>query len=297
MLEEKPLVSVLMTAFNRERFVQEAIESVLASSYSHFELIIVDDCSSDSTLSIAREYASRDARIRVYSNEKNLGDYNNRNKAAGYVTGRYIKFVDSDDIIYPYSLSVFVSAMEKFPEAAVGIMSSASQDEKPYPFLLQPEEAYHYHFYVMGLFDTGPSALIFRADRFKDIGGFSGKRFVGDTEINMRLAAKWPLVKIASSLVYWRRHEGQEIIEGTKSTGYLELQLPMYIEEFGKSECPLSIQERKSILNYYRKISAKEILKIALLKRQPGKAVDLYRHLKLDLKDMVNAVLRGDKKY
>ena len=297
MPEENPLVSVLMTAYNREQYIREAIESVLSSTYTNFELIIVDDCSSDNTLLIAREYANRDSRLSVYSNPKNLGDYNNRNKAAGYVKGKYIKFVDSDDIIYPHSLSVFVTAMEMFSEAGVGIMSSANQDENPYPYLLQPNEAYHYHFYKMGIFDTGPTALIFRTDRFKEIGGFSGKRFVGDTEINMKLAAKWPVVKIASSLVYWRRHEGQEIIEGTKSTGYLELHLPMYLEAFSKAECPLSPEERERILSYYRKISAKEILKVALIKKKPAKAMSLYKSLKLELKDMFNAVMKGGKKY
>ena len=147
MKAEQPLVSVLMTAYNREKFIGEAIESVLASTYANFELIIVDDGSSDTTVSIAKSYAVKDERIKIYINEKNIGDYNNRNKAAGYANGKYIKYVDSDDIIYPESLSIFVQSMEKFPEAAVGIMSSQGQDEQPFPFLMQPQEAYYYHFY------------------------------------------------------------------------------------------------------------------------------------------------------
>ena len=77
-----PQVSVLMTSYNRQDYIAAAIESVLASSLENFELIIVDDRSSDDTLSIARKYEQRDARIKVYLNEKNLGDYPNRNKAA-----------------------------------------------------------------------------------------------------------------------------------------------------------------------------------------------------------------------
>jgi len=294
---EQPLVSILMTAYNREKFISEAIESVLASTYTNFELIIVDDGSADHTLSIAKSYAVKDERIKIYANEKNLGDYHNRNKAAGYARGKYIKYVDSDDIIYPDSLSVFVRSMERFPEAAVGIMSAFSQEAKPFPFLLQPQEAYQYHFYTSGIFDTGPTALIFRTDRFKEIGGFSGKRYVGDAEINLRLAAKWPLVKIASSLVFWRQHEGQEIVAGNKSTGYLELQLPMFTEELNKSECPLTAGQRKNILSYYRKISASELLKIALAKRQPRQALGLYHKLSLGFPDLINAVLFRKKKY
>ena len=76
-----PLVSILMTCYNREKYIGEAIESVLASSYTNLELIIVDDHSSDNTVGIARAYAAKDSRVNVYVNELNLGDYPNRNKA------------------------------------------------------------------------------------------------------------------------------------------------------------------------------------------------------------------------
>ena len=86
----QPLVSVLMTSYNRENYIAEAIESVLASTYKNFELIIVDDRSKDRTVEIARSYESKDDRVKVYINEKNLGDYPNRNKAASYAKGFYI---------------------------------------------------------------------------------------------------------------------------------------------------------------------------------------------------------------
>lgn len=75
----RPLVSVLMTAYNRDKFIAEAIESVLASSFKDLELIIVDDCSTDKTLDIAKTFQQIDTRIKVFRNEENLGDYTNRN--------------------------------------------------------------------------------------------------------------------------------------------------------------------------------------------------------------------------
>ena len=99
-----PLVSVLMTAYNRELYIAEAIESVLQSSYTNFELIIVDDVSTDSTISIAKKYSEIDKRVYVYQNETNLGDYDNRNKAASFAKGMLYKYLDSDDVIYPYSI-------------------------------------------------------------------------------------------------------------------------------------------------------------------------------------------------
>ena len=86
------LVSVLMTSFNRDKYIAEAIDSVLASTYQNWELIIVDDCSKDKTVEIAKSYEAKDNRIKVYVNKKNLGDYPNRNKAASYAKGKYIKY-------------------------------------------------------------------------------------------------------------------------------------------------------------------------------------------------------------
>ena len=99
-MEVGPLVSVLMTAYNREKYIEEAIGSVLASTYTYFELIIVDDCSKDKTVEIAKKYERMDERVKVYINETNLGDYPNRNKAASYASGEYLKYVDSDDLVY-----------------------------------------------------------------------------------------------------------------------------------------------------------------------------------------------------
>lgn len=67
---EKPLVSVLMTTYNREKYLAQAIESVLASTYPYFELLVVDDQSKDRSLEIAREYQARDPRVKSILNEK-----------------------------------------------------------------------------------------------------------------------------------------------------------------------------------------------------------------------------------
>jgi glycosyltransferase involved in cell wall biosynthesis len=292
-----PLVSVLMTAYNREKYIAASIESVLASSYTDFELIIVDDGSSDRTVEIARSYESKDKRIKVFINEKNLGDYFNRNKAASYAKGKYIKYLDSDDLIYPHGLEVMVNCMEKFPGVAVGIMSQLNQEEIPFPFLLEPETAYQYHFYKRGLFDTGPSGLIFSTEKFRQIGGFTGKRYVGDLEINMKLAAKWSIVRMPASLVFWVQHEGQEFVIGQNSTGYLELELPVYQEALSKGDCPLQPSQREEIIKYFRKVSARRLLNIAILKRNPSLAWNMYKKLSLEWMDMKNAVFFMKKKY
>ena len=99
-----PIVSILTTVYNREKYLAACLDSVLASGYKDWELIIVDDVSSDASVAIAKSYEQKDARIKVYVNDKNLGDYPNRNKAASYAKGKYIKYLDADDIIYPHGL-------------------------------------------------------------------------------------------------------------------------------------------------------------------------------------------------
>jgi glycosyltransferase involved in cell wall biosynthesis len=135
-------VSILTTVYNREKYLAACIESVLASSYQDWELIIVDDVSSDASVAIAQRYEKKDPRIKVYINEKNLGDYPNRNKAASYAKGKYLKYLDADDIIYPHGLEVMVHTMEQFPEAALGISQKVAEDIKPYPFVMQPQETF-----------------------------------------------------------------------------------------------------------------------------------------------------------
>ncbi|WP_315819845.1 glycosyltransferase family 2 protein [Paraflavitalea speifideaquila] len=101
-MSEQPLVSILMTSYNRQQYIGEAIKSVLESTYKNFELIVVDDCSKDKTVELAKHYEAHDARVKVYVNEQNLGDYPNRNKAASYASGKYLKYVDADDTLYPW---------------------------------------------------------------------------------------------------------------------------------------------------------------------------------------------------
>ena len=171
-----PVVSVLMTAYNRENYIGAAIESVLSSTYKAFELIIVDDCSKDKTVEIARKYASLDQRVKVFVNEKNLGDYPNRNKAASYAKGKYLKYVDADDYIYPNGLEIIYSQMEKFPNASVGLFSLAQNSHTPFPILLKPSDSYIYNFLGQGLFHKAPLSAIFRKKAFEEVGGFGGSK-------------------------------------------------------------------------------------------------------------------------
>lgn len=95
----KPLVSICIPTYNGASYLKECLDSILAQTFADFEVILVDDGSSDNTVEIAREYARRDKRIRVEQNEHNLGLVNNWNRCVELASGEWIKFVFQDDFI------------------------------------------------------------------------------------------------------------------------------------------------------------------------------------------------------
>jgi glycosyltransferase involved in cell wall biosynthesis len=249
-MKYKPLISVLMTAYNRERYIGEAIESVLSSTYQGFELIIVDDFSVDSTVQIALSYASKDKRIKVYVNECNIGDYANRNKAASYAKGKYIKYLDSDDIIYPHGLEVMVNSMEKFPGAGYGV---SSKDTKgPLPILLSPRESFIENFFGSYHFDRAPGSVIINREVFNSVGGFSGKRMIGDYELWMKISLYYNTVIMPMYLYWARNHDNQE--SKTKfADDYKELRSDILDGILALEDCPLTKEEKKEVLNKIRR--------------------------------------------
>lgn len=106
------MISIAMTTFNGEKFLKEQIDSILTQSISSFELIIVDDCSTDSTIEILREYEIIDSRIRLVENETNLGFIKNFEKAVSLCNGEYIAFSDQDDIWTKDHLKILLDEIE-----------------------------------------------------------------------------------------------------------------------------------------------------------------------------------------
>lgn len=247
-----PLVSVLMPAYNSEAYISAAIESVLESTYQNFELIITDDRSKDNTLNIAKAYENKDARVKVILNDKNYGDYPNRNQAASYAKGKYLKYVDHDDYIYPYGLEQLVFYMEQFPMAGYGLCSLYQHRDKVYPFQLNSEEAYRMNYFEMELFNKAPLSSIIRKTAFEAVGGFTGKPFLGDFELWHLLSQEYPVVLMPSGIVWYRVHVNQESSKIHKdpvnSFKYLTLG-----KDFVSSEnCPLNKADQKKAIKHYQ---------------------------------------------
>lgn len=127
-MQDYGLVSIITPSYNCERFIRQTIESIIAQTYSNWELLVTDDCSTDATRSIVEEYAAVDSRIKLHCLEKNSGAGVARNEAIRSARGRYIAFCDSDDMWLPNKLEVQLRAMDE-SGCPVGYASYLTCDE------------------------------------------------------------------------------------------------------------------------------------------------------------------------
>lgn len=111
--QEFGLVSVVMPSYNSEDFIAESIKSVQSQTYGDWELLIVDDCSTDGTVAVAEAIAMDDSRVHVFSNERNSGAACSRNRALREAKGDWIAFLDSDDLWGPDKLERQLAFMRK----------------------------------------------------------------------------------------------------------------------------------------------------------------------------------------
>jgi len=109
----EPLISVITPAYNAEEFIEQTINSVLKQTYPYWEMIIVDDCSKDSTVKIVKAYEQQDDRIRLVQLKENSGSAVARNTAMDYAKGDYFAFLDSDDQWFPEKLEKQLRFMER----------------------------------------------------------------------------------------------------------------------------------------------------------------------------------------
>ena len=118
-MSESPKVTAVIPVYNREKYLRGAIESILAQTFTDFELLVIDDGSTDGSREAIRSY--HDPRIRLMCNETNQGIPKTRNRGIQFARGEYLAFLDSDDWAYPERLAKQVAFLDSHPDyAAVG---------------------------------------------------------------------------------------------------------------------------------------------------------------------------------
>jgi len=285
---DQPLVSVLLTAYNRDAYIAESIESVLAQTLTAFELIISDDGSSDRTVEIARDYERRDPRIRVSVNERNLGQFENRRHAASLARGRYLKYHDSDDVMYPHCLAAMVEPLEAEPRAGFALSGSLHWPGGPCPMLLTPKLAFEREFLGSGLFHLGPAAAMFRTDVFRDLGGFPLAGIPSDYVFWVTACSKVNVLLVPADLFFYRTHPGQELADPRGEQQYARASGHAW-QMLNSPQCPLSPDSLERARRNFAFVQARGLFRY--LKRGRFKsAVAIFRHAGPDLLEWIRYV-------
>ncbi len=185
-----PQVSVVMPVYNGEKYLAEAIESILGQTFDDFELIIVDDCSTDGSAEIAREYAERDSRIKIVQRETNGGSADARNSGIAIATGEYIAAMDADDVSLPERLERQVCYLRLNSDiGGVGTQGRVVETDLTVhsDFTVPTHHALIALQYFLGHGILGATILL-RRDILTAIGGYApGIRRIDDPELLARM--------------------------------------------------------------------------------------------------------------
>ena len=245
MTDRTPAVSVLMTSYNRERYIGAAIESVLAQWYEDFELLVVDNCSTDRSVDIAREYAAKDPRVRVHVNERNLGQFGNRNRAAELARAPLMRYLDSDDLMYPHCLAMSVPPMLHEPRAELALSLPKEWPGGPSPMLLTPRMMYQREFLSMERpLLVGPSGGLFRREAFLAIGGYEDRGMPSDNLFWLKACARWNVLALPAGLFWYRVHPGQ-LLQSPRAAMEYTIVAGERLRALAAPECPLTPEERE----------------------------------------------------
>jgi glycosyltransferase involved in cell wall biosynthesis len=277
MNSNQPLVSIISPTYNHEKFITDCIHSVLGQTYSNWEMIIIDDGSSDSTYSIACDFAQKDNRIKPYT-QKNIGIFRlgeSYNFALGKSNGKYVAVLEGDDVWLPDKLQIQVNSLEQKPECVLcwgkAYLSSvdlsynyylAPRNEKDISlFYNKPVGAFLKTF----IYDTVIPALtlLIRRDALLEIGGFIQKFNLPlvDIPTSLELLLRGEFDYIDQPLGRWRIYPYQvtKTYTGQMTTSYYSFiksvmqRVPKVFEEHGLSENEIDIFFRnKLVISYSR---------------------------------------------
>jgi len=291
--DAEPLVSILTPVYNGALYLKECIESVLAQTYSHWEYIIVNNCSTDDTQRIAQEYAGKDARVRVSDNAELLDVIANHNRAFRMISPRskYSKIVSADDWLFQDCLKQLVSVAETNP--SVGIVGSYQlsgtgsdwrgwrvwSSQLPYPSTVITGREVCRTQMLTGIYVFGaPTALLYRSDLVRAHELFyPNSTPEADTSCCYRCLQTSDFGFVHQVLSYERTHEQTMTAQSRSLNAYLASRLSDLVEYGPSFLTSQELKERVEVVlnDYYR------YLAVSLFHRR-DKAFWIYHKRRLE---------------
>lgn len=211
-----PLVSVIIPAYQCDRFISDSIRSCLNQTYFPIEVIVVEDHGRDRTYAVASQFD--DPRIRVYRNSENLGQHATKNRAVALSNGAFIKFCDGDDVLEPNCVAIMMRALQRGgATAGMAVCRSMQIDEEGRRVGISRRHGLagmvngrrlldvYYLQRRAGSFFGNPTAVLLRREAFDAVGGMpSDRSWSGDLETFLRVAMRTDVVFVPEALVRYR---------------------------------------------------------------------------------------------
>lgn len=205
------MVTVLTTAFDAERHLAQAVESVLAQTFEDFEYLIVDDCSQDATPEIVERYARRDDRVRYVRRDRQGGPYVAANEGFRQARGKYVARLDADDVCFPTRLERQLEFLSSHPDLrACASEVDLIEDDEVRPFTRKPPilpGSLKWRVCVREM--PMPSTTFVEVAAWSAVGGFREQELSQDLRFWCDLARRHWLGIVHEPLVYWRVHPSQ----------------------------------------------------------------------------------------
>jgi teichuronic acid biosynthesis glycosyltransferase TuaG len=203
------LVSIITPVYNASEFLEETLLSVISQTYGNWEHLLVDDCSTDHSLDILKQYSIIDNRFKIYENSDNRGSGYTRNRAIEMAMGRYIAFLDSDDLWHPEKLSLHIAFMHQnnsvFSHSSYGYIDENSQKIK---------NTFHVSRLPVTYYDLLKRTEISCLTAMYDAESI-GKFYMSDHQRKQDYALWLSILKVGhrshgldEELAYYRQHEG-----------------------------------------------------------------------------------------
>lgn len=206
--ESTNLVSVVISSYNHERYLGEAIESVLAQTYPRFEVIVVDDGSTDRSWQVATGFPG----VRCVRQENRGTPAATRNRGLQESRGEYVVFLDGDDRLLPQALEIGVRHLQTRPDCAfaAGRCQSMSGDRKSLTSFPSSAETDHYRALLIKNYILTPGSVIFRRAAVAELKGFDSSFEIkgsDDYDMYLRIAARWPVFYHDETVLEYREHD------------------------------------------------------------------------------------------
>lgn len=213
-----PLVSVLMPVYNGEKFLKEAIESILNQTFSNFEFIIIDDCSTDRSAEIILSYA--DNRIKYFKNEKNAGITSTLNRGIELAAATYIARMDADDISHPERLQKQYGYLEANKNCALVSSRANVVNEKKEIIYTDTTPSEFYYFKLVFTSPFFHSSVMYLKDRVIEAGKYS-EAYAEDFELFWQLSRRYLFYNIPEVLLDYRVSD-TSLFHGSKKREYAD---------------------------------------------------------------------------